>query len=199
MRRWAWVVPILALGCRGELFDYSLPGSGQPPTSFTPALAFRIGGPGSDLIAAMASDPAGGFFLAGTFSEAADLDPSTGVTALNSAGGADGFLARYSPTGQLLWARRFGGSRDETVTALARDPAGNLYIAGGFEGDAAFDPSATGLVLNSAGGADGFVAKFSSDGQPLWGSARSRLRRRERPRGEGGHGPHTPGVGRDGL
>jgi len=162
----------LALACQGELFDYTLPGtkpgSGQPPTPFTPALALRIGGTGSDLVAGLLVDPDGGMILAGTFIGSADFDPGPEAGALTSLGGADGFIARYTPNGSLVWARRFGGDRDERVSALARDAAGNIYLGGGFEGSTAFEFAGIGLVLNSLGGEDGFVAKFSPGGSLLW-------------------------------
>jgi hypothetical protein len=86
---------------------------------------------------------------------------------LTSLGGTDGFLAKYSPAGTLLWARRFGGTLDERVTDLAVDQAGNLYVGGGFEGAATFDPGGS-LVLTSAGGSDGFITRYSTDGTLGW-------------------------------
>ena len=165
--RW-WAVLVLALGCQGELIDNRFPGIGQPPTPFTPALAFRIGGAGPDLITAMVTDPAGGVILAGTFTGSTDFDPGAGVTALTSLGAIDGFLARYSSSGALAWALRFGSTGDERVTALARDASGSLYVGGGFEGAASFGLSGSGVVQNSDGGEDGFVAKFSPEGVLLW-------------------------------
>ena len=168
MRHRRWAVLILALGCEGRLIDNRFPGTGQPPTPFTPALAFRIGGLGSDLISALATEPGGGFAVAGTFTGSADFDPGAGITALTSLGATDGFLARYSPSGALVWALRFGSTLDERVTALVRDAAGNLIVGGGFEGTASFGLTGTGSVLNSDGGEDGFVAKFSPEAVLLW-------------------------------
>lgn len=168
MRHPSWLaVLILALGCQGELIDNTFPGTGQPPTPFVPGLALRLGGSGSDQITAMVLDPAGGFFVAGTFTGSADF-AGTGITALTSLGGTDGFLARYSAAGALVWALRFGSTQNEQVSALVRDGAGNLYVGGAFEGAALFGPTGTGTVQNSAGGADAFVAKFTASGVFQW-------------------------------
>ena len=44
--------------------------------------------------------------------------------------GTDGFVAKLSPEGMLRFATFFGGSADETITALAIDDKGRLYLAG---------------------------------------------------------------------
>ncbi|MGQ0703534.1 MAG: hypothetical protein ACT4PM_10425 [Gemmatimonadales bacterium] len=171
MRRLSWAVLILALGCEGELFNFPIPGerpgTGQPPTPFTPSLAMRFGGSGTDLPSAIVIDPAGGFALAGTFTQSIGLDPA-GATILTSQGGTDGFLARYTAAGALVWGLRFGGTRDVRVTALAQDAAGNLYVGGGFEGVAMFGLTGSGSLLNSVGGEDGFIAKYNASGTLIW-------------------------------
>lgn len=161
------VLLVLSLGCEGRLIDSDLPGTQEPPTT-NAALAFRFGGAGSELIADLVVDPAGALIVAGTFTGSADFDPGIGVIALTSLGSSDGFLAKYSAGGAALWVDRIGGNNAETITALARDPQGNLYLGGGFAGSADFDPGAGVAVLNSAGSEDGFVAKFSAAGNLLW-------------------------------
>lgn len=72
-------------------------------------------------------------------------------------------LAKYAPDGRHLWSRGFpvyGGVRP-TVTAMAVDAAGNLYISGEHR-----EPSL------SLGGeplpAGAFLAKYAPDGTHLW-------------------------------
>jgi len=164
--RW-FALLILALGCQGELITDQFPGTNQPPTPFVPGLALRLGGTASDQVTAMVLDPGGGFYLAGSFAGSADF-AGTGINALTSLGGTDGFLARYSATGALVWALRFGSTQNEQVNAVARDAAGNLYVGGSFEGAALFGPTGGGVIQNSAGGSDAFVAKFTATGVFLW-------------------------------
>lgn len=159
-------VLVVALACRGELIDGSRPPGGEPPTSFTPGLAVRLGGTGADFVRALRSEGSGSLVVAGTFTGVATMGRA-GESPLTSLGGSDGFLAKYSPTGTLLWSRRFGGPQDETVSDLVLDAAGNLYVSGGFQGIAGFD-EANAIVLTSSGGEDGFIAKFSPDGTLVW-------------------------------
>lgn len=74
-------------------------------------------------------------------------------------GEEDAFLAKFDPSGKLLWLRQFGTPLGEGVFALGVDSAGNVY--------------ATGHTLGSLGGRnqgdwDFFVAKFSPEGRRLF-------------------------------
>ena len=165
--RWL-ILLVFALGCEGGPYDPGFPPPGDPPpTPFPPGLAFRIGGPGPDVIRSLRVDPAGNLIVTGTFSGVAPMGPG-GASPLTSLGGTDGFLAKYSPAGALQWAVRFGGFLDELVTDLAVDGAGNIYVAGSFQGAAAFDITGVAVVLQSEGGSDGFVARYTPDGALGW-------------------------------
>ncbi len=159
---------LLLVGCKGKLIEPNLPGQQNPPTAGTPALALRIGGTGVDLIQGVATDAQGNAYVTGTFTGSVDFDAGTAVNALTSLGGTDVFLAKYTATGALAWVSRVGGAGTETVTALARDASGNLYLGGGFEGATTFSAGAGAVVLNSQGGEDGFLAKFTADGALVW-------------------------------
>ncbi len=159
---------LLVVGCQGKLIEPNIPGQQNPPPAGTPALALRIGGTGVDLILDVATDAQGNAYVAGTFTGSVDFDPSATVNALTSLGGTDVFLAKYTAAGALAWVSRIGGAGTESVTALARDGSGNLYLGGGFEGSASFSAGAGAVVLNSQGAEDGFVAKFTADGGLAW-------------------------------
>jgi len=159
---------LLAGACKGSLVDDGGNGQNNPPGTITPALAVRIGGTGFDQVVDIAADPDGSVYVTGTFTGSVDFDPGTGSTFLTSVGLADIFLAKYSAAGALIWADRLGGTAADTVTALARDASGNIYVAGGFEGTADFDPGPGNQVLTSVGGADGVIAKFTSAGALTW-------------------------------
>ena len=165
----AWLgLALLSAACTGELITpHLLPPPGVTPGS-TPALAIRIGGTDADRITAEAVDPSGNVYVAGTFTGAAQFNPAGTANALISLGLTDGFVAKYSPSGALAWAVRFGGTGAETVTSLVRDNAGNLYVGGGFEGTANFGSGSGAPALFSAGAEDGFVAKLGGDGSFVW-------------------------------
>lgn len=69
------------------------------------------------------------------------------------------FVAKYSPTGKLLWSRKLKTSVVEQARAVATDAARNVVISG-----------LTGGLLCGPrhGGFDAFVAKYSSSGERRW-------------------------------
>ena len=70
--------------------------------------------------------------------------------------------------GDLLWAKSMGGPADDANGGVAVDASGNVYVAGGFQGTADFDPGPGTANLTSAGESDIFVAKFDPGGNLVW-------------------------------
>jgi hypothetical protein len=87
----------------------------------------------------------------------------------------DAFLAKLNPGGTaLLFSTYFGGSLDDTVTSLALDNSGNVYIAGStisanFPLLNAYQNKFGGAAIRNAQPVitigDGYVAKFNTSGQ----------------------------------
>ena len=76
-----------------------------------------------------------------------------------SAGGIDGFLARYSAGGDAVWTKQFGTAASDEVWGMAADPAGGVDLAGYTAGDFAG-------TLN--GDKDILVARADADGVLTW-------------------------------
>ncbi|SDF36215.1 Uncharacterized conserved protein [Thermus arciformis] len=74
-------------------------------------------------------------------------------------GAEDAFVARFDPSGKLLWMRQFGTSQGEGIFALTTDSAGNVYATGHTFGS---------LGGKSHGDWDFFVVKFAPDGRRLF-------------------------------
>ncbi len=73
---------------------------------------------------------------------------------------------RLSPEGNVAWARRFGDAGDQGALAIQRGAAGELIVAGAFEGQLVMDD----LTVTSNGGgswADTFIARFDEHGNAL--------------------------------
>ena len=107
------------------------------------------------------TDAVGNVYVCGIFTDPITLAPSKVLTAV---GRQDAYVAKYSPTGTLLWARQVGGTDIEEVAGLALDSAGNLCLAGSCGNDLQLGT----LRLTTAYGAGGFLARLSPQGQPLW-------------------------------
>src|SRR5262245_21536278 len=83
-----------------------------------------LGGGNSDFGVRTAVDAAGNtYMLGGTFST--DLPATFGAPH----GDQDIYLAKLGPTGQLLWATWYGGSKHDGACDLALDAAGNVYVS----------------------------------------------------------------------
>jgi len=128
--------------------------------------AKSAGGNITDIGQAIATDTAGNCYVTGCYRAATITFDTTTLTNSN-VGTADIFLVKYDPNGNLIWARNEGGSasNDNISNALAVDAGGNVYMTGRFHGTTV---SFGTTILTNAGGADIFIAKFDSLGNPVW-------------------------------
>ena len=141
----------------------TFPSMGQNPAYL---FAKRLGsGYGSqDEGNAIAINSSGDMYVAGFFNGTVDFDPGSNVVMLVSQGNDDIFLAKYSSSGNLLWAKAIGGADDDRALSLSL--YGNYpYISGSFEGTVDFDPGAGTANLTSGGG---FLAKYDGSGNYVW-------------------------------
>lgn len=123
--------------------------------------AKRAGGPGHDGGTAIASDAAGNLYVSGYFNGRTDFD---GTTLASVGGSDDAFLAKYSGTGILLWVQQAGGSLPDYATALTLDRAGNVVVAGQFQGPIIFGST----TIGRAGMSAGFLAQYDANGNLQW-------------------------------
>ncbi len=114
----------------------------------------QYGTSGEDYTNAFARDTAGNIYAAGTFSSSITLGTTTYT------GGARGWIARFSPTGAVLWSTTAG----TTVRGIAVDASNNLYAVGTFTGTTTIGTR----MLGSAGATDWFVASYTPDGALRW-------------------------------
>jgi len=135
------------------------------PLSFSSAV--RFGGAGNDQGEKLFVDAAGNLYVTGTHSGPVDFDAGPGVTTIGQAGPFNAFVAKYAPSGALLWARNHvaGVSNGFAITV---DAAGNVYTAGWFSGANDFDPGPGTFTLTSVGGVNMFVSKLDSSGNFIW-------------------------------
>jgi len=111
---------------------------------------------------ACATDTWGNVYTAGYFNGT----PATfGSTTLTNAGSDDVFILKYDNSGNLIWAKSFGGAQSERPASIAADPSGNILITGYYKSDSiSFDS----ITLHRSGYGQAFIVKLDSSGHTLW-------------------------------
>jgi uncharacterized protein (TIGR03437 family) len=74
----------------------------------------------------------------------------------------DAFVAKFSPTGSLIWSTYVGGTQNDSAGAIAVDTAGNVYVAG-TTGSTDFPVTSDALQTTGAG----FLFKLDAAGAHL--------------------------------
>ena len=126
--------------------------------------ATMTAGGGFDHGQAVATDSAGNSYFTGEFFGTADFDPGSGVTNLASAGDQDIFVTKFDGSGNLLWARRIGGSGSDIGFGIDIDSAGNVLVSGRFAGTVDFDPGSGTHNLTASSVSQAFVLKLDTNG-----------------------------------
>lgn len=77
-------------------------------------------------------------------------------------------ITMHSQSLGFEWAKSFGGTSADQVTATVTDLNGNVYIAGIFNNTIDMDPGPAVYNLTSAGSSDVFIAKLDALGNFIW-------------------------------
>lgn len=101
-------------------------------------------------------DVSGNIFLAGQFPGVATFGSLLPVTCTAS-GSYDVYVAKYSSTGEVIWARSFGGAGMDYTGGISKDNYGNVYLTGDFH-LTAFPYSSSKI----------FISKYDSLGNNIW-------------------------------
>ncbi|MFI5455599.1 MAG: Ig-like domain repeat protein [Isosphaerales bacterium] len=139
----------------------------------------------------IATDASGNVYVAGGFAGTANFDPNGGQYILTSSNAnlsasagnplpPDAFVLKLNSAHQLVWVDdmradtdAYGSSSagEAVANAMATDPAGDVYLTGGFSGSVYLDPAAPGSYLsgfNSQGFSGAFVEKLDTNGVFQW-------------------------------
>lgn len=128
---------------------------------------FKVfGGTGADVGLRVAVDNSDNIYLTGTYGFfGTGIDFGGGPLPLfGGQGSLAMYVAKLTPAGVYDWAVGYGGNDGTFPTGMAVHSSG-IYISGRFLGTTNLGTG----DITSAGGIDGFLAKYSlADGSPLW-------------------------------
>ncbi len=116
-----------------------------------------------DFVQSVATDADGNVYATGFFQSD---NISFGPNAFTKSGAADVFLLKYDALGNLIWAKRAGGSEADYAYSVAVDKSGYIYITGSF-----ISPTITfgNTTLSRTHASDeAFIVKYSPQGNVLW-------------------------------
>lgn len=123
--------------------------------------ATRASGPADVWTSAIVAGPSGDAYVVGAFADSARIGTTTLVASIP--GEFSGFLARFDQaTGTAWWAQFVDGHAEDPVSAvpaLARDAAGDLYLAGRYDNQATFGAFTLNSPLSQVD--DGYLARFT--------------------------------------
>lgn len=105
----------------------------------------------------------GDLFATGRFSGTIDFDPGAGNWPMTAIGNNDAYVLKFTPNGDLVWARSLGGNGlDEGMCLTAAN--GDLFLTGTFDSTADLDPGPAVFSLTPEGDADMFLLQLDTSG-----------------------------------
>ena len=137
--------------------------------------AIALGSTLDDIVYDVSVDGANNIYVTGEFRGTVNFDPTgTGTgspTTLTSFSGVNAFVAKYNPTGGLLWVRKIannGTSGGESGRAIHADIDGNVVSTGVQTGIVDFDPGAGVAESGPTSGTAAYIQKLNTDGAYVW-------------------------------
>jgi len=141
--------PDVKLDLNANYFEFV---GAKPKTKPTSKKIDELSTTGFDFSTDAASDPSDNFYLTGSTSGSLE-GPVIGSN--------DAWVAKYDSNGNKLWGKQIGTPNSDAAQSVATDKNGNFYLTGTTSGNLFSS-------LNSTSN-DGWVAKFDSNGNQLWG------------------------------
>ena len=126
-----------------------------------------FGADSNDCGYAVSNDTMGNIFITGYTNSTIGLATANGYQTIFSGGNRDGFLAKFTISGGLLWSTYFGGGESDIAYGVTTDRTGNSFITGYTESTSGI-ATIDGFQITKRGSSDAFLAKFSKSGRRLW-------------------------------
>lgn len=114
-----------------------------------------------------AFDAAGNTYVIGNYDQAGGIF-RVGPVQFSPIGQVDGYIAKLDISGNVIWARNFGGPNAQaSASAVAVDSAGNVLVATNFSGGNLTIPSVAKWSTNKSS-TDAVVMKLDTNGNWVW-------------------------------
>lgn len=131
-----------------------------------------FGGSDDDGATGVATDSAGNIYVTGW------TKSSNGIAGTNAfqptlGGSSDAFLAKFDSSGQRIWSTYYGGSGTENAILIGGiyvSAYGSIYITGTTTSANNIASAGSHQPAFLGGSSDAFLAKFSANGQRIWGT-----------------------------
>ncbi|MFO0356438.1 MAG: T9SS type A sorting domain-containing protein [Sphingobacteriaceae bacterium] len=127
------------------------------------------GGNGEDFGWSCKTNVNGEIYLCGATSSSLNISSNNSHQSTFTGGNADAYFAKFSSTGQRLWATYYGGDGDEELASIATNGQNEVFLVGA-------TTSTNNISTNGAHQSthnwlrDGFAIKFNASGTQLWGT-----------------------------
>lgn len=122
-----------------------------------------------DFASCITKDMVGNIITCGWFHGNIQLDPASSLPFNLTSSRASAFIAKYSPLGVLMWAKKIEGNSYTSISAVTTDATGNIYVTGVHASSTDFDPGVGVATLVSLGSSSNmFVAKYDNNGNYVW-------------------------------
>jgi hypothetical protein len=136
--------------------------------------AKQFSGAYAQIVCGLETDASGNIYTAGYFNDSTDFDPGPGtykLGTLNTYFAA--FVCKLDASGNFIWAKKMGGDQQQqglgdVAKAMTIDQAGNVYVAGAFDGTEDFDPGPGVVNLVAPFNYQSFVVKLDVSGNLVW-------------------------------
>ena len=118
----------------------------------------------------VAVDASGNVYVVGAFRDSIRVGDTT-LTADQTYTSSyyDAMVLKFSPTGQLTWARQYGGAFDDDAMSVGVDGNGDVTVGGYYQRTAKLDQAGGGQIFTTDDGRDaGLILRFSAGGKLAW-------------------------------
>jgi hypothetical protein len=122
-----------------------------------------FGGSSADSSSSIVLDSSDNIYITGGFLGTADLDPTAGIENHTSSGSADFYLIKINSDDSFNFAYTFGGTEGDYCYKAEIDSHGNMYLVGGYQGTADFDPTAGTDNHTAVAWYDAYLVRIEAD------------------------------------